>query len=66
MPFSKNEDLRDGIAHGVPLVEARSSLVSSRVEAGRTLAKQLLEHYPAVIWEDQDECLEVRPEDIPV
>jgi len=34
--------------------------------AGRTLAVQLLEHYPAVIWEDQDECLEVRPEDIPI
>jgi hypothetical protein len=24
----------------------------------------LLEFYPAVIWEDQDECLEVRPEDV--
>lgn len=33
--------------------------------AGRTLAPKLLEIYPAVIWEDQDECLEVRPEDIP-
>lgn len=34
--------------------------------AGRTLAPKLLEVYPAVIWEDQDECLEVRPEDIPL
>ncbi|MDA1276867.1 MAG: hypothetical protein O2960_22860 [Verrucomicrobia bacterium] len=25
---------------------------------------RILEHYPAVVWEDQDECLEVRPEDI--
>ncbi len=24
----------------------------------------LLESYPALVWEDQDECLEVRPEDI--
>ena len=24
----------------------------------------LLESYAAVIWEDQDECLEVRPEDV--
>ena len=32
-------------------------------EAGRTLAPQLLEFYPAIVWEDQDECLEVRPED---
>ncbi len=32
--------------------------------AGRELAPRLLNHYPAVIWEDQDECLEVRPEDV--
>jgi hypothetical protein len=31
---------------------------------GTELAPQLLDHYPAVIWEDQDECLEVRPEDV--
>jgi len=23
-----------------------------------------LEAYPAIVWEDQDECLEVRPEDV--
>ena len=28
------------------------------------IATRLLEHYPALVWEDQDECLEVRPEDI--
>ena len=32
--------------------------------AGSKLAPQLLEFYPAVVWEDQDECLEVRPEDV--
>jgi hypothetical protein len=32
--------------------------------AGGQLAPKLLEFYPAVVWEDQDECLEVRPEDI--
>jgi hypothetical protein len=32
--------------------------------AGQELAPQLLNFYPAVIWEDQDECLEVRPEDV--
>lgn len=32
--------------------------------AGAELAPLLLEHYPAVVWEDQDECLEVRPEDV--
>jgi hypothetical protein len=32
--------------------------------AGSKLAPRLLEFYPAVVWEDQDECLEVRPEDV--
>lgn len=32
--------------------------------AGTKLAPQFLEHYPMIIWEDQDECLEVTPEDI--
>jgi hypothetical protein len=33
-------------------------------QAGQTLAPKLLEFYPALVWEDQDECLEVRPEDV--
>jgi len=33
-------------------------------QAGRKLAGALLDLYPAVVWEDQDECLEVRPEDV--
>jgi hypothetical protein len=36
------------------------------ITAGRELAPQLLDSYAAVIWEDQDECLEVRPEDLTV
>lgn len=32
--------------------------------AGREIAPKLLEFYPALVWEDQDECLEVGPEDI--
>jgi hypothetical protein len=32
--------------------------------AGRQLAPKLLNFYPAIVWEDHDECLEVRPEDI--
>jgi hypothetical protein len=31
---------------------------------GRQLMPKLLEFYPAVVWEDQDECLAVQPEDI--
>jgi hypothetical protein len=34
--------------------------------AGNKLAPALLEFYPGVVWEDQDECLDVRPEDIPL
>jgi len=32
--------------------------------AGRDIVPGFLEFYPAIVWEDQDECLEVRPEDI--
>lgn len=32
--------------------------------AGGKLAPRFLEHYPMIIWEDQDECLEVTPEDV--
>lgn len=34
------------------------------VYAGSKLVPAFLEHYPAMVWEDQDECLEVRPEDV--
>ncbi len=34
------------------------------IRAGNQLAPKLLDYYPAIVWEDQDECLEVRPEDI--
>ncbi len=33
-------------------------------QLGRDIAPRLLELYAAIIWEDQDECLEVRPEDV--
>ena len=33
-------------------------------QAGSQLAPRLLDVYPAVVWEDQDECLDVRPEDV--
>lgn len=32
--------------------------------AANRILPSLLDLYPAVVWEDQDECLEVRPEDI--
>ena len=44
--------------------KAASQAEQLLAQAGRTLAPKLLEFYPAVVWEDQDECLEVRPEDV--
>jgi hypothetical protein len=35
-------------------------------EAATELAPELLNHYTAMLWEDQDECLDVRAEDIEV
>jgi hypothetical protein len=32
--------------------------------AGTKIVPKFLEHFPAIVWEDQDECLEVRPEDV--
>jgi hypothetical protein len=32
--------------------------------AAKNLMPKFLDTYPAIVWEDQDECLEVRPEDI--
>ena len=32
--------------------------------AGSQLLPRFLDFYPAIVWEDSDECLEVTPEDI--
>ena len=42
----------------------QAELLLARV--GRELTPKLLQIYPTIVWEDQDECLEVRPEDVPV
>ncbi|MCL5095949.1 MAG: hypothetical protein M1608_00135 [Candidatus Omnitrophica bacterium] len=44
-------------AHGAEQLLAR---------VGREIMPLFLDFYPAAVWEDQDECLEVRPEDIPL
>jgi hypothetical protein len=33
---------------------------------GTDVTPLLLDGHPAAVWEDQDECLEVRPEDVPL
>jgi hypothetical protein len=44
--------------------EAAQQAEQLLARGGFILGPKLLEHYPAVVWEDHDECLEVRPEDI--
>jgi hypothetical protein len=45
--------------------EAAQKAEKLLTRAGSKIAPSLLEFYPAIAWEDHDECLEVRPEDIP-
>jgi hypothetical protein len=47
------------------LDEAAAAAEKLLARIGAQIMPKFLEYYPAVIWEDQDECLEVRPEDIP-
>jgi len=35
-------------------------------KVGQQVLPKFLDYYPVIIWEDQDECLEVRPEDVVV
>jgi len=44
--------------------DAAVALEGLLAEAGKKIAPKYLDHYPAIVWEDQDECLEVRPEDV--
>jgi hypothetical protein len=46
------------------LDEAAEDAENLLARAGRDIVPRFLDHFPAMIWEDQDECLEVRPEDI--
>jgi hypothetical protein len=53
----------------VPNYDKEYELAAQKAEAllafaANKLAPQFLDHYPVIIWEDQDECLEVAPEDI--
>ena len=63
-------------AHGSEAKKQQSKNYQSQFEAAAKSAEQLLssavteiipqflDFYPTIIWEDQDECLDVRPEDI--
>ncbi len=46
------------------LDEAAQKATQLLKDAALRLVPLLLEAYPTIVWEDHDECLEVRPEDI--
>lgn len=46
--------------------EAAQQAEDLLVEAATLIAPRLLDLYPVIVWDDQDECLEVRPEDIEI
>ena len=46
------------------LDDAADDIEEMLMTAGKVIVPRFLDHYPAMVWEDQDECLEVRPEDI--
>ena len=46
------------------LDDAAERAIQSLTAAAEGVFPKLLELYPAVVWEDHDECLEVRPEDL--
>jgi hypothetical protein len=46
--------------------EAAESAEKLLAKIGRQILPKFLDSYPVIIWEDQDECLKVRPEDIDI
>jgi hypothetical protein len=62
-----DDDKRRGAAnYDETLEQAAGNAEKLLAQLGAQIMPKLLDFYPAVIWEDQDECLEVRPEDIMV
>lgn len=50
--------------HDRALDDAAEKAIVSLQRAREEVFPALLDHFPAVIWEDHDDCLEVRPEDL--
>lgn len=44
--------------------QAASEAERLLINASKEILPKFLEIFPAIVWEDQDECLEVRPEDL--
>lgn len=46
------------------LEEAAQKAGLSMMDSGEDLFPALLEQFPSIVWEDHDECLGIRPEDV--
>jgi len=55
---------RDAEDYDQDLDDAADRVEELLIQAGRDLIPKFLDYHPAIIWEDQDECLEVHPDDI--
>ncbi len=60
----EEEQRKPEAAYDQACEEAAQRAEQLLAEAGFELMPRFLEFYPAIIWEDHDECLEVRPDDI--
>jgi hypothetical protein len=60
----EEEQRKPEAAYDQACEEAAERAEQLLAEAGFELMPRFLEFYPAIIWEDHDECLEVRPDDI--
>lgn len=60
----QDEKGRGGHTTEMDLDTAADKAEKLLVELASDIMPKMLDFYPAAIWEDQDECLEVRPEDV--
>lgn len=59
------EDQRGRVANYDHLLDDAAEKAEALLQKlGMEIIPRLAEFYPALVWEDQDECLEVRPEDV--
>jgi hypothetical protein len=62
-----DDDKRRGLSnYDEALEQAATHAEKLLTQLGTQIVPQMIDYFPVVIWEDQDECLEVRPEDITV
>jgi hypothetical protein len=56
--------MRSAVNYDEVFEKAARAAETALRKAALEILPELLEHYPTLLWEDQDECLEVEPGDI--